>query len=143
MRLIGPFACSPPCSAGDMPEKLAFTQLKRSLEVILLLKFARKKIAGLRNVTDEFVTELRQVTDFRRISLSRHAIFTNRKSIRSGCAGTTPLRTVRRPTYAELLHPVHQRGPFHPEARCCSVPSADHPIACFQCSNNVIPFHLR
>lgn len=50
-----------------MPEKLAFTQLKRSLEVILLLKLARKKIARLRNVTDEFVTKLRQVTDFRRI----------------------------------------------------------------------------
>src|SRR5215471_582291 len=49
----------------------------------------------------------------------------------------------RRSTYTKLLHPVDQRRSLHPQALGRAVPSPDYPIACFQCTKDMITLYLR
>src|SRR5262252_9110937 len=44
---------------------------------------------------------------------------------------------------AKLPHPVHQRCPLHPESRRSPLPTADHPKAGFERTEDVISFDLR
>src|SRR5258708_19565401 len=47
-----------------------------------------------------------------------------------------------RPANTKLLHPVGQRRSLHPQARGCATLSADHPVARFQSTKDMIPLDL-
>src|SRR5271155_5482632 len=52
------------------------------------------------------------------------------------------LRDRGRPPNTKLLHPVGQRSSLHPQARRCATLSADHPVARFQRTKDMIPLNL-
>jgi len=47
-----------------------------------------------------------------------------------------------RTTYAKLAHPVDQGRSLHPKPFGGTISAADHPIARFQCSKNMISFYF-
>src|SRR5580692_829321 len=55
---------------------------------------------------------------------------------------TALLRDRGRPSNTKLLHPVRQRRSLHTQARGCATLSADHPVARFQCTKDMIALHL-
>src|ERR1700722_5193535 len=44
---------------------------------------------------------------------------------------------------SQLLDPVHQRCPFHAESRGSAISTPDDPLACLECTNDMIALHQR